>query len=487
MAEKFVPDGSTDSLLYQEYIARESNNRDAQHRLNERQKEFMKEQRMEIDYYKKTPTHILYGPGYRGYGNGTTETTTRPSIIVPSRRQRPRHNQRELRIPKRKILEQSMARETLVPIRIEIEDNRFILRDVFTWNLNDSSIPLEYFAEVTCQDCNIPSSQIGPAIQRVMAEQLSHFHSHPSMPPDVEQGESIMDENGNLLPYTAYNDEDMRIMVKLDITIGSLNLTDGFEWDINSPSSNPELFAQALVADLSLPGEFVTAIAHDIREQSQMYTKCLFLTGHPFDGRIIEDDDVRYFFLPTIHAVFKRAQPTSGPAVYALDEEDESNRRTRSREGERESHRGRRRRIFRARKGVTLPNVTEVRKTHRTVTLYTGIPGTRGEEEEKQPEVSKEEYRSVSQPKLLVKLKFKNILNVKKLANIRASPNQYRLMSSVSAAAVSHAVGRRPNNVNVKRDYPTILEDEPAVSNLFVSLFSIIFANIKARMASFLA
>ena len=50
-------------------------------------------------------------------------------------------------------------------------------------------------------------------------------------------------------------DEDMRITIKLDITVGQHNLVDQFEWDINCPDNNPEKFAEVLCKELNLSGE----------------------------------------------------------------------------------------------------------------------------------------------------------------------------------------------------------------------------------------
>ena len=42
---------------------------------------------------------------------------------------------------------------------------------------------------------------------------------------------------------------------------------DQFEWDLADENNSPEEFAQKLCADLSLGGEFVTAIVYSVRGQ----------------------------------------------------------------------------------------------------------------------------------------------------------------------------------------------------------------------------
>ncbi len=54
---------------------------------------------------------------------------------------------------------------------------------------------------------------------------------------------------------------------QLNIHIGNISLVDQFEWDLAEEKNSPEEFAKKLCADLSLGGEFVTAIAYSVRGQ----------------------------------------------------------------------------------------------------------------------------------------------------------------------------------------------------------------------------
>jgi len=56
-------------------------------------------------------------------------------------------------------------------------------------------------------------------------------------------------------------------VLKLDIRIGEIVVTDKFEWDINNPENKPEEFAINLCADLGLDSEFILPIAHSIKSQ----------------------------------------------------------------------------------------------------------------------------------------------------------------------------------------------------------------------------
>lgn len=50
---------------------------------------------------------------------------------------------------------------------------------------------------------------------------------------------------------------EMRVVIKLDITVGSVQLTDQFEWDVSDLDASPERFAEIYATDLGLSGEFV--------------------------------------------------------------------------------------------------------------------------------------------------------------------------------------------------------------------------------------
>jgi SWI/SNF-related matrix-associated actin-dependent regulator of chromatin subfamily B protein 1 len=200
-------------------------------------------------------------------------------------------------------MEQALEPEALVPIRLDVESEKHKLRDTFTWNAHETTVPLDWFAEILCEDFAIPPDRsFIQLVQKSIQEQLSDYHPHALNmdEDDMEGGEETNGEVDPALPYTAFKDDDMRIPIRLDITVGTHNLSDQFDWDINNPDNNPERFAEQLCSDLALSAEFATAIAHSIREQSQMYTKSLFLVGHPFDGRVVEDEDIRSSLLPTL-------------------------------------------------------------------------------------------------------------------------------------------------------------------------------------------
>jgi SWI/SNF-related matrix-associated actin-dependent regulator of chromatin subfamily B member 1 len=221
----------------------------------------------------------IFGHGYEGYGNPRTDMKLRDPLLYPEKR---RLGHKQTRLPKFSRKEQAVQAEQseeLVPIRLDIEWDKIKLRDTFTWNVHDRMIPITYFAEKLVEDFSLQVENCRPLIHQVaqsVHEQLSDFY------PQVYLEEPSLDPH---LPYSAYKNDEMRVLIKLNITIGQNTLIDQFEWELNNPLNSPEEFAQQMTKELSLAGEFTTAIAHSIREQCQLFSKSLYITGHAFGGR----------------------------------------------------------------------------------------------------------------------------------------------------------------------------------------------------------
>ncbi|KAI5781182.1 hypothetical protein EDC01DRAFT_718571 [Geopyxis carbonaria] len=327
------------------------------------------QKREEVGFYQQVSRSrgrnpgAVFGAGYQGYGNGITDGNVR--VLYPCQRKRPGGRKaRELRLTRAQLQSQAEQADVLVPVRLDVDYDKIKLRDTFTWNLHDRTVPLELFVEQLVEDFHLPlHAQLLQQVTASIREQVTGFHPH------VFLADEPLDP---ALPYTAYKNDDMRVLIKLNITIGQHTLMDQFEWDLNNPLNSPEEFAQLLTREFSLSGEFTTAIAHSIREQCQLFTKALFVTSHPFDGRPIEDEDVRSAMLQSpLTSIFRphAHQKDFTPLLYELSENElERAEKSQSREARRLKRVGRR-------GGPTIPDLKDMPKTHRTQIVSSTLPG----------------------------------------------------------------------------------------------------------------
>ncbi|KAJ3102242.1 Chromatin structure remodeling complex protein sfh1 [Phlyctochytrium planicorne] len=136
--------------------------------------------------------------------------------------------------------------ENLVPIKLEVDLEGFKLKDSFMWNMKEKFMTPEKFADLLCEDLDVPASTYSPIIVEIIKSQLQDHYN------------MFLNE----VPF----EEDTRITINLDIQFANFNYKDRFEWDLASPLT-PAEFAKILAADLGLGGEFATLVAHAIAEK----------------------------------------------------------------------------------------------------------------------------------------------------------------------------------------------------------------------------
>jgi hypothetical protein len=195
------------------------------------------------------------------------------------------------------LLEIAQRNMKLVPIRLDVEYEGTKLRDTFTWNLYEDLITPESFAKIVCEDANMHQSCI-PTIAKQITDQIDDYFQHaPEMLENLESwtaGIEDVDANGDKdLP-------ELRIVIKLDITIDNQSVIDQFEWDVACRRNNPERFADLMVRELGLVPEFKTAISHAIREQIHNVAKSLLIVNHNFYNEKVYDEQLASIFLPQV-------------------------------------------------------------------------------------------------------------------------------------------------------------------------------------------
>ncbi|KAI8902395.1 hypothetical protein BC833DRAFT_573371 [Globomyces pollinis-pini] len=200
------------------------------------------------------------------------------------------------------LMQAAEKKLTMVPIRIDVETDGVKWRDTFTWNLNEAIITPDQFAKALCDDVALTPLLI-PLISAQIKEQLEDYRNHA---PELIGTDETATRGNDSIDDGEKDLAELRIIIKLDITIDQQCINDQFEWDMACRRNNPEIFADTLVSELGLYPEFKTAIAHSIREQIHSAKKSLLVANHDFGTGQIKDENVAAMFLPPLGSTVKR-------------------------------------------------------------------------------------------------------------------------------------------------------------------------------------
>lgn len=148
----------------------------------------------------------------------------------------------------------------LVPIRVEFETDTHRIRDCFVWNLHENLIKPEAFARAFCVDLDLPTYPWAETVANQIRAQLEEHEGVAAVDfgivePELEEQLPEGDEVG-----------ECRVILSIDVQIGTYHLSDHIEWDLLSPLT-PEAFASKLCSELGLSGEAIPLVAHAVHEE----------------------------------------------------------------------------------------------------------------------------------------------------------------------------------------------------------------------------
>lgn len=129
-----------------------------------------------------------------------------------------------------------------VPVRIDIELEGIKLSDTLLINRHAAQLEARLAAQSMQHDFNLSPAFSSPITMTIL-EQVSDYEHVMAME------ERMRRERPDLYGH-------LRVPIRLDITVGLLQVIDKFEWALEHELVAPEELAQRYVIELSLPSEF---------------------------------------------------------------------------------------------------------------------------------------------------------------------------------------------------------------------------------------
>lgn len=165
-----------------------------------------------------------------------------------------------------KLQAQASLPVVLIPIRIELDTDRYRIRDCFMWNLNESLITPASFAQIFCYDLGLEAYYMEQVSNQISAQLEEHGATAAlDLPVNTER-------EGEILHEDDAGPGDCRVVLQIDVQIGTKHMLDHIEWDLRSPLT-PEEYTSVFCADVGLSSEAVPMIAHAIHEELLKHKK----------------------------------------------------------------------------------------------------------------------------------------------------------------------------------------------------------------------
>jgi chromatin structure-remodeling complex subunit SFH1 len=149
----------------------------------------------------------------------------------------------------------------LIPIRLDLPLPNGRLQDTFLWNLYETLITPDAFAQTMGHDLELPP-QVVAAIAAQICDQLAEYAPVAQI--------ALPDSSG-----------ETSTVCSITVVLDDVVYTDRFQWDIANTLIPPEQFAKLICSDLGLRSEFAPSIAAGIYEFELQRKKDLYEGGMP--------------------------------------------------------------------------------------------------------------------------------------------------------------------------------------------------------------
>lgn len=191
------------------------------------------------------------------------------------------------------VLNKQGRRKMLIPIRLHftVDEHGFELRDTFLINGNDGFNRVNVFVDELVQDYDF--------LHDYLVTEDNHRYVREVITDEIIL--QILTFQDPHMYKENFNNEQLKIVIKLNILNKNVVFKDQFEWDILNPHNDAGEFAQLLGDELELDPELIKNIEFGILEQEQSYLRMLMLQGMNSSERVeVTNEVLRNVFIPSL-------------------------------------------------------------------------------------------------------------------------------------------------------------------------------------------